>query len=182
VRGRAINEVIKIGLSSKEDHWSPVQFWKIVQLLSKYDEIDFDNLKYHQLFKGDSLPILAMERCLIISISRDQGKEVYIKPGRPILQSAFKEMAKDPKLIATLGLETAKSLLDSETKKLQTLEQELLHLSTSYSNLKSWFFNREISTALRSRIERLSQDIKTSNLLIQTYNAELSDFKKSLKV
>jgi hypothetical protein len=182
IRGRAINEVSKIGLSSKDSQWSPIQFWKIVQLLSNYEEIDFDNLKYHQLFKGDSLSILAMERCGIISISRGQGKELFIKPGRPLFRSAFKEMSQDSKLIATLGLETTKFLLDTESKKLSTLEQELLSLSTSYSYLKSWFMNREISTSLRSRILHLSREIQKSNLLIQRYNVELSGFKGSLKV
>ena len=186
VRGRAINELAKIGLSKSKEKdmpWTAIQFWKIVQLLSKYEQVDFDNVRYHTLFKGDGSSILAMERSGIVSITRNQGKEQFIRAGRPILQNAFKDMTSDQKLISTLGIETTNSYIESETKKLKVLEEELQQLTNSYNSIRRfWIFvEDEISASLKCRIIYLSTDIKESSNKIKVLNSDLQTFKKSLE-
>lgn len=92
-------------------------------------------------------------------------------------------MSQDATLIATHGVDTTKYLIESETKKLSVLEQELLQLSDAYKSVSSRYsLWDEISSSLKSRIMVLSKDIKQCNAKIIALNSKLEEFKKSLAI
>lgn len=94
---RTVTEIRKVGLFEDSDtpstsssgvstaslgkkEWTPVQFWKVVQLLCKFDEVSYDELRYHPVFKGNEGPIQAIERAGLITCNLQNGKFVLVFP------------------------------------------------------------------------------------------------------
>ncbi|KAI8909477.1 RNA12 protein-domain-containing protein [Powellomyces hirtus] len=130
---RAINEVRKLGLGEdaiahpspttpvvstlgggNKNTWTPIQFWKIVQLLTKHDEISYDGTRFHAFFKGDESPLQAMERAGLISITYDAGRPYALRASRPVYRTAFMHMLADRRLAATMGILTTKQGIADE--------------------------------------------------------------------
>lgn len=76
---KSISELRKIGLDKQSTgtaspaNWTQPQFWKIVQLFSVIDEIDYEKLRFHRLFRGDELSIQQMENAGLITILHTNG-------------------------------------------------------------------------------------------------------------
>ncbi len=130
-----------------------------------------------------------MERSGLVTIFRDQEREVYIRPGKPIFRAAFKAMLQDSKLSTTMGIDTCKQLISEEEKKMTVWETELLNLSTVKDNLStptllSFLFGHwsAASSSIGPRIRHLASEIQASSVKLDLWNEELVRLKKSLKL
>ncbi|KAJ1340912.1 hypothetical protein BSLG_004385 [Batrachochytrium salamandrivorans] len=144
---RSVTELRKIGLNAESDksqhEWTDVQFWKVVQMLSKFGEVPFDNLVMHAIFKGDPLPLMQMERDGLITLTHSYDRPYIVRPGKPIYRTAFTLMTKDDKLVSTMGIMTAKQLISDEEKRIRIMEEEMRALGellqTSSTNRSSFW-------------------------------------------
>ncbi|KAJ3161706.1 mitochondrial escape protein 2 [Geranomyces michiganensis] len=144
---RAINEVRKLGLGEDaiagagpsasalttgpgaKNAWTPVQFWKIVQLLTANDEVSYDGTRFSTFFKGDETPLQSMERAGLISITYDAGRAYSLRASRPVYRTAFAEMLADERLAATMGILTTKQLIAEEEAALRATVAEMKTLT-----------------------------------------------------
>ncbi|KAJ3241545.1 mitochondrial escape protein 2 [Chytriomyces hyalinus] len=168
------------GSSKSEDatEWTTVQMWKIVQLLTKYEEISYDDLRYHALFKGDEAPIQAIERAGLISVGHKDGRPYTIKAGRPLYRSAFSRLQSDPKYAAIMGLKTVKALTNDEVKKLTALENELKTITGQADSRLSWWARGEV----RKRVDFLAKMIGESQRKLAALYSEERKLKKVVKL
>jgi deoxyadenosine/deoxycytidine kinase len=130
-----INETVlelrKKGFGEDEEEaskmkWSPIQFWKIVQSLGGDDEeISYDNIRFHDIFNGDDTPIRAMENSELITIIYKDGRPYSIRAYRPLYRSGFKRMMSDSRFSASMCVATSLYLINSETKRIRELENEI---------------------------------------------------------
>nr|KAJ3419606.1 mitochondrial escape protein 2 [Polyrhizophydium stewartii] len=182
---RAITELRKIGMGEDMDsskrQWTDVQFWKVAQMLSKFEEVPFDNLCIHPIFKGDPSPLIQMERDGLIILDHANGRPYSLRPGKPIYRTAFKQMNEDEKLVATMGIRTAKQLMADEEKRLKSYEDEmqtLASLNHSSSGAAWW----GPGTNVRSRIDFLAEKLGESSRKVVAWSDEETKFKKMLKL
>ena len=120
---------------------------------------------------------------------RDQRREQSIRAGKPLFRAAFREMAEDNKLAATMGIDTTKYYIAEEEKKLKALEDELLQLSTCLENIREptlisslWKSGRDAYYSVSDRIRFLGAEIQTSSCKIEDWNNELLKLKKIVKL
>ncbi len=189
--GRAISEISQIGfLKGKEETvpWTSVQFWKLAQLLAKFDEVSFDHLRFHSLFKGDGKPFIEMEKAGIVTIFRDQGREMSIRAGKPIFRAAFQQMVADTQLAAAMGIDTYKVYISEEEKKLKKAEEEISQLSSTLKSLPSdsiwsyWTPPPNTYQSISQRIHFLGQQINQSSIKIEKWQKQLDVLKLKLKL
>lgn len=176
---RAIAQLRKIGLLDdlKAADWTPIQFWKIVSLLSKHTEVSFDDLVVHPLFKSDPRPLLQMERAGLITCIHSNGRPFSIRPGRPLFYKAFQEMVSDVKLNAFMNLVTAKQLYKDYSAKLKELEVELQILNDT-GDRGGWI----VASGVDSRRKWLNGAIGLYSKKVQGYFDDQVRLKKQLKL
>ena len=189
---RSISELRKIGLGEDTDKshlpWNPIQFWKVVEILSKFEEVPFDNLCIHPVFKGDSNALIQMERAGILILNYESMRPVSIRVGKPIYRKAFQTMTNDDKLVATMGVMTAKQLVSDEQKKIDQYESELNVLTDvliQYQKSSSWWrhlLSRSTPFELKKRIDFLVGRLKESSDKVTKWVGDEIRFKKVLKL
>ncbi|KAJ3282971.1 mitochondrial escape protein 2 [Rhizoclosmatium sp. JEL0117] len=189
VRGET--EIRKVGLfedatpgllaNAKEEKksWNAVQMWKIVQLLTKYDEVSYDDLRFHPLFKGDEAPIQAIERAGLISVVLKEGRPYIIKPGRPVYRTAFTRLQSDKKYAAIMGLKTVKVLMNDELAKVKDYEAELATLTGQVSTDRMSFWG---ASDLKGRVTFLAGLIGECHGKLKALDAEERRLKKIVKL
>ncbi|KAI8609537.1 RNA12 protein-domain-containing protein [Chytriomyces sp. MP71] len=158
--------------------WTTVQFWKIITLLTKYEEISYDDLRYHALFKGDESAIQAIERAGLISVGLKNGRPFSIKPGRPIYRSAFVHLQSDQKYSAIMGLKTVKTLAADELVKISALESEMSTITSKSDSRLGWWAQGEV----RKRVDFLAKLIGESHRKLASLDAEERKLKKHLQL
>ncbi|KAJ3234871.1 mitochondrial escape protein 2 [Chytriomyces hyalinus] len=158
--------------------WTTVQMWKIVQLLNKYEEISYDGLRFHPLFKGDEAPIQAIERAGLISVGHKDGRPYTIKPGRPLYRTAFKRLESDPKYAAIMGLKTVKTVAANELAGLTALENELNMITGQADSRLSWWARSE----LRKRVDFVAKKIGDSQKRLAALDAEQRKLSSAVKL
>ncbi|KAJ3196022.1 mitochondrial escape protein 2 [Irineochytrium annulatum] len=181
---RSVTEVRKVGLGEGgplPSDWTPVQFWKLIQLLSSQDSIPYEGLMYHPLFKGDNKPLHALERTGMISVSLHNGRPHAISVGRPILRSAFAQILADERYAAMMGVETCKELRGMEEAKIQKLEGEMATLSQSMAMARDLVARRTL-TKMESRLDYLANAVYESQKKVGEREAEEAKFKKVLRL
>ncbi|KAJ3304692.1 mitochondrial escape protein 2 [Kappamyces sp. JEL0829] len=182
---KAVSELRKIGFpeDAGKSGWTSIQFFKIAQILSKQEEVSFDDLVVHPIFGSDPNPILLMERAGLLSIVHFHGRPYSVKPNRPIFREAFKEMVADAKLEAYMGILTNKKLNSDCTKKIQDHEQELdvLGRIAPEKGGGAWVPSGSAGP-LQSRQIFLAAQIGLLNDKILAYQAKEDAYKKSLKL
>ncbi|KAI9342494.1 RNA12 protein-domain-containing protein [Zopfochytrium polystomum] len=163
---RTVTEIRKVGLfedggsvtassssgggSDKKKEWSAAQMWKLVQLLSKNEELSYDEVRWHPVFKGEETALQAIERAGLISIGLNNGRPYTIRAGRPVYRSAFRHLLTDTRYAALQTLLLLKHLTAAEESKLAALEGELSVL-TSLSSARS---RLRMSGAARREVEK----------------------------
>ncbi|RKO88238.1 RNA12 protein-domain-containing protein [Blyttiomyces helicus] len=105
--------------------WTPIQMWKVIQMLAANDEVSYDHLRMHPLFKGDDLPLQQMERTGLILLHRDLSRPVTLHAGKPVYRTAFERIATDARLAAVMGILTNKQLVADEEKRIRDMEEEM---------------------------------------------------------
>ncbi|KAJ3031438.1 UNVERIFIED_CONTAM: mitochondrial escape protein 2 [Siphonaria sp. JEL0065] len=186
---RTETEIRKVGLfedvgvsvvaaNDGKKEWNAVQVWKIIQLLTKYDEVSYDDLRYHPLFKGDESAIQAIERAGLITVGLQEGRPYIIKAGRPVYKSAFTRLQNDKKYAAIMGLKTVKVLVNDEMAKVSAYEKELALLTTQVSADRISFFSDNLS----GRVNFLAKLISECHTKLYAYDAEERRLKKIVKL
>ncbi|KAI8901312.1 RNA12 protein-domain-containing protein [Globomyces pollinis-pini] len=156
----AVSSLRKIGRLSDFDHadssWTPIQFWKVVELLSEKPEVSFDELCIHPIFGGNPVPLHHMERAGIITCSQKHDRPYLIRPGRPLYKAAFELMAGDEKQQWYMRALTAKQLHADYTKKVRALEEELTELTNiQYQTGNGLGFSRDNITTRREFVVKM---------------------------
>jgi hypothetical protein len=191
IRKLGLGEEASLGVSSSSSakdefkkQWTPVQFWKIVQLLSKYEEISFDDLRNYPLFKGNEAPIQAIERAGLITVGLKNGRPHTIRAGRPIYRTAFATLLNDTKYAAIMGIRLQKALMAEEEAKITKYETEMSQLSQnlSFSSGSGFSLTRQARREVESRLEFLAMLLGESQKKIADYDAEERRLKKVVKL
>jgi hypothetical protein len=186
---RAAAEITKIGFQNPKDSewgiWSPSQFWTLVKSLSKNKEVAFDSIKMHSLFKGDSAPLFAMERAGLITIYRDQGREVFISPGKPLYRTAFQLLRNDPFLSASMEIGYLKERIAKEESKLLAYESEMKSLLESLRRIEqtfSWsWYRSDAEQGIQDRIVFLGKEIQLLSKKVRDWQGLIYSYKHQLK-
>ncbi|KAI8820540.1 RNA12 protein-domain-containing protein [Fimicolochytrium jonesii] len=180
---RAVNEVRKVGLgedatttdTSHKIRWSPVQFWKVVQILSKAEEVSYDGLRFNAHFKGDEGPIQAMERAGLIGITYDNGRPYGIRASRPVFRTAFQHMLMDQRLSATMGILTTKQQMADEEANIKGITAEMNTLD-ALSN------NGTVKRPVKERLDDLRKGFEGSLDRLRRLGAEQGEYKKVISL
>ncbi|KAJ3286085.1 mitochondrial escape protein 2 [Borealophlyctis nickersoniae] len=175
---RTVTEIRKIGLNEDQRDqgnyvWSAVQFWKIVQLLSKTDEISYDEVRFHPLFKGEETPLQGMERAGLISLVHQNGRPYGVRLAKPIYRTAFQHMQGDERQTAIMGILTTKQLIADEEEKIKKLEHEVTQLVGSLAF-------KEVRSEVRGRLEYLGKSIASSSQKVKQWSREQAEWKKKV--
>ncbi|KAJ3204448.1 mitochondrial escape protein 2 [Entophlyctis luteolus] len=174
----AIGQGAASSVAAKKE-WTTVQMWKIIQLLAKYNEVSYDDLRYHPLFKGDETAIQSIERAGLVTIGLHEGRPYVVKAGRPIHRAVFTRLQADTKYAAIMGLKTVKALMSDETTKLKDCETELSTLTGQISTdiLGIWG-----ASDLRKRADFLAKQVGESHEKLAKLDAEERKLKKVVKL
>ncbi|KND00856.1 uncharacterized protein SPPG_03960 [Spizellomyces punctatus DAOM BR117] len=177
---RAVSEIRKLGLGEdvgdqKSLQWTPVQFWKIVQLLSKHDEVLYDQLRFHPLFKGDESPLQAMERAGLIMLSYDNGRPYSLRASRPVYRRAFSQMLTDEGLSAIMGIMTTKQLIADE-------EENIRKCTAEMNNLNPLAGNGTVKREVNDRLDYLTKALGGSVQKVKALSDEQAKYKNVVKL
>ncbi|KAJ3404507.1 mitochondrial escape protein 2 [Chytridiales sp. JEL 0842] len=192
---RSVTEIRKLGLgeesssvtSKKEGEfkkeWTTPQFWKIVKLLAKKEEVSFDELRFHPIFKGDETAIQSIERAGLITVGLKNGRPFIVRAGRPIYRTAFKSLIEDTKYAALMDIRLLKALMADEDVKIAKYETEMGKLVESFSFMadRSGFFTSR-KNDLERRFDFLAGMLGESQKKIADYDAEERRLKALLKL
>ncbi|KAJ3074380.1 mitochondrial escape protein 2 [Podochytrium sp. JEL0797] len=186
---RTETEVRKVGLFEEvgiagrveeKKEWSAVQMWKVILLLTKYEEVSYDDLRYHALFKGDEGAIQAIERAGLISVGVHEGRPYTIRAGRPVYRSAYTRLQSDSKYAAIMGLKTVKVLIADETAKLMEYEKELATLTGQVSVERMGWWSG--AGELKARVSFLARMVGESHGKLAGWDAEERRLKRVVKL
>ncbi|KAJ3086849.1 mitochondrial escape protein 2 [Quaeritorhiza haematococci] len=186
---RSITEIRKVGMGEDQEDakripWSVVQFWKVVQLLAKYEEVNYDDLRFHSLFAGNEMPIQHMENAGLIVVNQHNGRPSSIRAGRPVYRAAFSQMVADPKLSSTMGVMTAKSLIASEEIKIHKWEEEMRTLTSVITGPdgRHALVSREARREMDARMDFLARMVGEAHKKVAGWDAERRSWMKYLKL
>ncbi|KAJ3147035.1 mitochondrial escape protein 2 [Geranomyces variabilis] len=157
--------------------WTPVQFWKIVQLLTANDEVSYDGTRFSALFKGDEGPLQSMERAGLISITYDAGRAYSLRASRPVYRTAFAEMLADERLNATMGILTTKQVIAEEEAALKATVAEMKTLT----DLKP-AENKTVRGVVTLRLAALKDAFQAHVDKIAKLGEEQSRYKKVISI
>ncbi|KAJ1561998.1 mitochondrial escape protein 2 [Nowakowskiella sp. JEL0078] len=179
---RSISEIRKVGFGDDSEEagkisWRPEQCWKIIQLLSKYDEVSLDEVKSHPLFGGDESSLQQME------VSRPYT----IRPARPIYRTAFARMTADTKLSAAMNIILTKRLHHKEMAKINEYEKEMEILTRIMSGNGAvgdgrFISSREGRRGIESRLDYLAKLLNISSKKCEKFETDEEKFKGLLKL
>ncbi|KAI8145832.1 RNA12 protein-domain-containing protein [Fennellomyces sp. T-0311] len=172
---RTVVEIRKYGFNETADieehqmEWSAIQFWEIVKCLAQNKSVNFDELKFGPFFKGDEKPLWAMERAEIITILYKEGRANSIRPGKPVMYTAFDRLVSDKVFAATMEIETNQYLKKVAEEQMTKYEETVQSLSQIYNGKTPREINGRISYLLK-KIEKTQKDI-------EAYEARITDAK-----
>ncbi|KAG1501423.1 hypothetical protein G6F47_003208 [Rhizopus delemar] len=175
---RNLIEIRKYGFgdSSSENHqleWTPIQFWAIVKLLAEKPSINYDELKWQNVFNGDDTPLRAMERAELISVVHKDGRPNSIKPGKPIHYTVFRRLLSDTVFASSLEIESNMSLKKQAEESISKLENTIEKLFNINQPNKP---PREI----QERIHYLLTKLSSLQQSIEQYDEAIKDAKISV--
>lgn len=182
-----MSEILKLGElneDEKKPKFTVPQFWKVISLLSRHDEINFDDLKFDPLFNGDASSINQLEHAGLLTILHHNGRPTRILSARPVFRVACQHLVADAKLAATMGIVTVKELIRLEEAKLQKWEIELERITASMTGggatreLLSW----TSQTQLEIRIKSLVGWIGESSKKLADLDVDLRALKDKVKL
>ncbi|KAI5818602.1 RNA12 protein-domain-containing protein [Pyronema omphalodes] len=157
----------------KQRPWTPEQAWYFVEKLSEKEYVDYNIVLLDPLFRfhnGEN-SIQHLQQAGMISIEPSQhenGRPANIKPGRTHLTEAFKKLMEDATLKARMEMQTYEVRIETETKRIEKLEQELARLA-------------KLKKQPVERFEYLMKEIRESQVEIDAWEKELDGRKKVLK-
>ncbi|KAI7856021.1 RNA12 protein-domain-containing protein [Circinella umbellata] len=173
---RTVIEIRKYGFNETADfdehqmEWNSIQFWEIVKGLSQNKSVNFDGLKFGTFFKGDEKPIWAMERAELITILYKDGRANSIRPGNPVMYTAFDRLVSDKVFAATMEIETNQFLKKLAEDSIAKFEETVTSLSNIYNGRPP----KEIDTRIRYLLKKIDKTQKD----IELYEAKITEAKQ----
>ncbi|KAF9927352.1 mitochondrial escape protein 2 [Linnemannia zychae] len=186
ILGRAVTEVRKNAFDFDNSdgrtlNWTPIQFWAVLKQLANSENVSFDELRIHPLFKNEESPFNAMEQAELITIVHKNGRPYAIRPGKPIYKAAFQNILSDIGFSAVMDIESAKHLEKEEMVKVTKWEEELKDLSNlTYMEGSWWRGQRRGPQEIDTRIKWLVQKLAESHAKIEKYEQETLRAKKAV--
>ncbi|KAG1749107.1 RNA12 protein-domain-containing protein [Suillus paluster] len=147
--------------------WSREQAWTVLKQLARKSELPYYDVLLDPPFKGDELPLRAMEHTEIISISTQHGRPSTIRPGRPVFKSVFERLVNDPVFQATQDIALNEKFISSAESTLTTL-QDLSKAEKSY-----WLFRRRATSERKDYLLKKMRSAQTKIQILEKRNAEL---------
>ena len=188
---RSVSELRKLGLGEemgeKSLPYTPIQFWKILSLLSERESLDFDQVRNYRLFNGDDKPIQSMEHAGLITIEYSNGRPKYIRPGRPVFRAAFKAMVQDESLNAFMNVRLYKAMRKETEVKLEKIETEILALvqilsGWGTSNTSARLLTKQMRRELERRLQTLHELLQDGNKKVEDWMKREDAYKKQIKL
>ncbi|KAI8810013.1 RNA12 protein-domain-containing protein [Cladochytrium replicatum] len=185
---KSIAEIRKVGLADdsaeakKSIPWRTEQLWKVIQLLGKYEEVGYDELRMNPLFWGEEEALSQMESAGLINVIHHNSRPYSIRAGRPVYRVAFQRMVADTKLSATMGVRTLKRLMVKEEGKIRDWEDELTKLSNVLATGGVASVGREARRGIESRIDYLGRQLGASAKKCEAWTVEEDRLKAKLKL
>lgn len=158
---QAAEQITTFFINKEGKEWDPCQVWVIMKLLTEHGSIDFQLLLKNPLFSSsyDTLGILTtLEKHDLISLTYNKGVLDMIKTGRPLYQSAFKNLIQDKHVFRIYEQNYIKKLIAMENAKIKKLEEEIQ--SIYKANLKN-------------RVAYLSEKVDASNKKVMDYEKQV---------
>lgn len=165
------NEILKLYFlegSHKKRNWSPAQAWLLVKMLASNEQVPFNQVVVHDLFRLNEEPIQDLEQAEMISVVAQGGRPYGIRPGRPVFQEAFKRLLEDKVLAAKMELHSFKTLIKGETAIIEKMEKELEMLAT-------------LPKQPKGRVEFLLVKVGIAQKKVEDYEKSIEALKKVLK-
>lgn len=158
--------------------WSREQAWTVLKQLARKAELPYYEVLLDAPFKGDELPLRAMEHAEIISISTQHGRPSTIRPGKPVFKYVFERLVGDPVFQATQDIMLNEKLISSAESTVRTCESELSMLQDlSKAERSFWWFRRRVTS---ERKEYLLKKMRSAQIKIQTLEKRNSELKRVL--
>ncbi|KAG0706364.1 RNA12 protein-domain-containing protein [Suillus ampliporus] len=158
--------------------WSREQAWTVLKKLARKSELPYYEVLLDAPFKGDELPLRAMEHSEIISISTQHGRPSTIRPGRPVFKYVFERLVNDPIFQATQDIALNEKLTSSAESTVRACESELTTLQDlSKAERSFWLFRRKVTS---ERKEYLLKKMRSAQTKIQTLEKRNVELKRVL--
>ncbi|EFE44136.1 hypothetical protein TRV_01096 [Trichophyton verrucosum HKI 0517] len=183
-------EILKIFITEVDPSsrgWTPEQAWYLIKNLgtaktqagnqSDSDangetSIRYSDIILSDLFKKDGEATLrALEKAELISVISKNGRPSIIKPGKPVLAAAFRQLVEDKVLSSRLDLRILGQMITIQNQAIHKIEEELKVLGS---------FPKEPSEA-RRRIKWLLANLALNQAKIDQYEIESAQLKLVLK-
>ncbi|KNC76134.1 hypothetical protein SARC_11357 [Sphaeroforma arctica JP610] len=144
----------------KANAWTVEQMWYIITKLAENDSVPLDEVLFSPLFGGDMQPIRAMveQRMLTVEGPHDSHNKYLVKPIRPVLGAACKELVKDERLSKAMTGKMYATQINKVNTTMQQLEDEMQKLLALGAG--AWTGN---GTALNDRLKYVTEQISAQS-------------------
>ncbi|KAK1761497.1 RNA12 protein-domain-containing protein [Echria macrotheca] len=180
---QSASEILRMFLLAKdagsgEKKWSKEQAWYLVKELAKKNSLRYNEVLLSNTFAssttagaadGDSA-LESLANAELITVRSVHGRPQSIHAGKPVYQTAFHHILKDPVLVARMDLALLKELAAIEAKTIDKVETELGLLGTLPT--------KPYQTT--DRINYLLTKLEGSQKKIEVYEKEMGKLKKVL--
>jgi len=170
-----------------ETPWSRTGLWETIKLLSKYHEIDYDELLFTTTtFAGDERALNSLIHLNLLRVVEEKESRNDTRALRkvyafsPLYLTAFKTMTSDPKLSTGMNILLVRSQLDRENSKIQAYEDELKKLGSLVSHTYFGFESEPL--AVRQRKKFLEDRMNESNEKVVKLEEEHQKLQKAQAV
>ncbi|CAG8467028.1 9747_t:CDS:10 [Ambispora leptoticha] len=167
---------------AKSIPWKAIQFWVIMKSLAHGETVSYDAMKFSPIFNKDDTPLKAMEQAELIAITQINGRPNLIRPGKPLYQAAFEQIASDKLFAATMELQTYEYLLSFETANIHKYETELASLGQLFVKQDGkWIFGGgHVPAEVQDRVKFLLSLLRKKHVLAENYQTQVSTLKKQV--
>ncbi|KAK6460130.1 mitochondrial inner membrane protein [Scheffersomyces coipomensis] len=170
--GQAAEQITTFFLNNQkledDSDWNSAQVWTIMKLLSKSDEISYQELIKSPLFKASKETngtLSTLEKHDLITLRRDKGILHSISTGRPIFKAAFRQLINDISIFKIYETDYLNQLISTEVSKIQKLETELTNIYSA-------------RVKLEGRISYLTSKIEACNTKVINYETKIAEISK----
>jgi hypothetical protein len=157
--------------------WSTQQAWYLVRELAQNETLKYNEVVLTDTFASSTTPgadgesaLEALSNAELITVKSVNGRPQTIRAGKPVYQTAFTRLLKDPVVTAKMDLELLKELASVEAKTIEKAETELNMLA----NLPTKPYQTN------ERINYLLAKLEGSQKKIVAYEKEMGGLKKVL--
>lgn len=108
--------------------WTRPQAWKIVSLLADKNKVSVAKLLQEFPFKGADTALKAMEEHDLVTMSYEDGRATFVRPGKPVFREAFKRLVDDRVFHASRQIEFNAAVTKKAEAEIVAIEEELARL------------------------------------------------------